>query len=248
MGGFAAQNAHAVGADLAAVLPNDDIAWYRKSHLLRLNISIFFLVFFSAATGYDGSLMNGLQSLEQWKLFMGSPRGAWLGFINAASLLGGCTVYPLITWICARYGRKMGVAFGYFWLFLGVGVQAGATNPTMFTLGRLLVGGVSSCFDVSAPCLITEIAYPTHRGFLTALYNTAYYVGMSYFTTTVKFFLTQAIPRILDRCVDNLWHKKLRQFLGVANPVSTSSLRPSSRLYWFRFCTRKSSLACFEGP
>ena len=204
MGELAARNAHAVGAELAAVLPNDGIVWYRKSHLLRLNLYIFFLVFFSAATGYDGSLMNGLQSLEQWKLFMGSPKGAWLGFINAASLLGGCTVYPLITWICAQYGRKMGVAFGYFWLLLGAGVQAGATNPVMFTFGRLLVGGASSCFDVCAPCLITEIAYPTHRGVLTAYYNTAYYVGMWYLTFMVNLFLTQEMPRILDRCMDNL--------------------------------------------
>ena len=183
MSGSNAQNAHAVGAELAAVLPNNGIAWYRKSHLVRL-----FLVFFSAATGYDGSLMNGLQTLEQWKFFMGLPKGAWLGFINAASLLGACTVYPLITWICAHYGRKMGIAFGYFWLLLGAGIQAGATNPTMFIFGRLLVGGASSSFDVSSPCLITEIAYPTHRGVLTAFYNTAYYVGMWYFTSWSNLF------------------------------------------------------------
>lgn len=246
-----AQNTHAVGAELAAVLPNDGIAWYRKSSLLRLNLSIFFLVFFSAATGYDGSFMNGLQALDQWKIFMGSPKGAWLGFVNAASLLGGCTVYPLITWICARYGRKMGIAFGYFWLLLGAGVQAGATNPVMFTFGRLLVGGASSCFDVCSPCLITEIAYPTHRGVLTALYNTAYYVGMWYFIsteTTVKLFLTKAILRIFDRCMDNLWHPQLWQFLGVATPVSASSLRPSGCLHWFGSRARKPSLACFERP
>jgi hypothetical protein len=41
----------AVGAELAAVLPNDGIPWYKKPHLLRLNFSIISIVLFSAANG-----------------------------------------------------------------------------------------------------------------------------------------------------------------------------------------------------
>lgn len=139
--------------------------------------------------------------------------------------------------------QKNGHCFGYFWL-LGAGVQAGATNPVIDTFNQLL-------FRCLSPCLITEIAYPTHPSILTALYNTAYDVGMWYFIsteTTAKFFLTQAILRISDRCMDNLWHPQLRQFLGVATPVSASSLRPSGCLHWFGSRARKPSLACFERP
>jgi hypothetical protein len=72
-----------VGSELAAVLPDDNVAWYRKKHLLRLNASIFCLIIVSSANGYDGSMMNGLQVLPQWQEFMSSPTGPWLGFVNA---------------------------------------------------------------------------------------------------------------------------------------------------------------------
>jgi hypothetical protein len=95
----------AVGAELAAVLPNDGIPWYKKPHLLRLSFSIISIVLFSTANGCDGSMMNGLQSLDQWQTFMNYPVGAWLGFINAAASLGSFSLYPFVAWICAQYGR-----------------------------------------------------------------------------------------------------------------------------------------------
>ena len=55
-----------VGEGLAGVLPHDSIPWYKKPSLLRLNFSIICLVAFSSANGYDGSMMNGLQTLPQW--------------------------------------------------------------------------------------------------------------------------------------------------------------------------------------
>lgn len=65
--------AKAVGSELASVLPNDGIPWYKKPTLLRLNISLFCLFLFSSANGYDGSMMNGLQALPQWEKFMNHP-------------------------------------------------------------------------------------------------------------------------------------------------------------------------------
>lgn len=47
----------------------------------------------------------------------------------------------------------------------------------MFVIGRLCIGGVSAFYGASAPLLITETAYPTHRGTLTAIYNSGWYVG-----------------------------------------------------------------------
>src|ERR1700744_3220841 len=128
MVGVVASNTKAVGAELSAVLPQDGIPWYQKLHLVRLNFSIFCLILYASANGYDGSMMNGLQALDQWQGFMGHPPGAWLGFIHEGQSLGAFFVYPLVAWICARFGRKIGVAGGYFWLLLGVGLQTGARN------------------------------------------------------------------------------------------------------------------------
>lgn len=36
----------AIGHELLAVLPNDNIPWYKKPHLLRLNFSLLSLVLF----------------------------------------------------------------------------------------------------------------------------------------------------------------------------------------------------------
>ena len=56
MGVSAATN-KAVGQELAAVLPQDNKAWYQRSHLLKLNLIILSLCQLSSCNGYDGSIM-----------------------------------------------------------------------------------------------------------------------------------------------------------------------------------------------
>jgi MFS family permease len=172
-----AAEAKIVGSELLAVLPRDGRPWYTKGSLLQLNFCLFSLILYSSANGYDGSMMNGLQALTQWQDFMQHPTGAWLGFINAIQSVGAFVGYPVVAWFVNRYGRKKSIAIGYFWLLLGVGLQTGATNQTMFIMGRFFLGQVTAWFAGAAPLLITETAYPTHRGVATALYNTGWYVG-----------------------------------------------------------------------
>jgi hypothetical protein len=59
------KNEDIVGSSLAAVLPATDKWWFQISHLLRLNIILLVPLLSSSVAGYDGSLMNGLQSLPQ---------------------------------------------------------------------------------------------------------------------------------------------------------------------------------------
>jgi MFS family permease len=166
-----------VGPELSAVLPENDPPWYKKSNLRRLmfcNISMFLL---GSANGYDGSMMNGLQALPQWQSFMDTPTGAWLGLINAVQSLGAFSAYPVAAYCANKFGRKKTMWIAFFWLLLGSGLQAGARNSTTFIFGRLFIGGVTCFFSSAAPLLVTETAYPTHRGSLTSLYGTGWYVG-----------------------------------------------------------------------
>ncbi|EEY22425.1 sugar transporter [Verticillium alfalfae VaMs.102] len=93
----------AIGDDLAELIPNDGVAWYRKRHLLRLNYYCLCMCLLAAANGYDGSMMNGLMALPQWFNFMNHPKGAWLGFINAIQALSSTLAYPMVAYFANRW-------------------------------------------------------------------------------------------------------------------------------------------------
>jgi MFS family permease len=115
-------------------------------------------------------MMNGLQALPQWKEFMHNPQGAYLGMVNAIQALGGCIGYPAMAQIANRWGRKIPIYIGCVIISLAVGLQTGAHNRDTFIASRFLVGLASGFFG-AAPILITETAFPTHRGKITAGYK-----------------------------------------------------------------------------
>lgn len=197
----------AVGGELLAVLPRDGIPWYKKTHMLKLHFCVLSLVMFceffpgpvqsnkltiaASANGYDGSLMNGLQALDQWRNFMDSPTGVWLGFINAIYWAGSGLTYLAMPWVSTRYGRKLGVYFGYGLLALGVGL-CGINNDVGFIMSRFFVGCASACFASTVPLLINEIAYPTQRGIANALFMCGWYVG----GTIAAFIVSENLLRL----------------------------------------------------
>lgn len=157
----------------------------------------------ASANGYDGSLMNGLQALHQWREFMDTPTGVWLGFINAIYWAGTGLTYLLMPWLSNKYGRKLGVYIGYCLLILGVGL-CGVNNEVGFIMSRFFVGCASACFASSVPLLINEIAYPTHRGIVNALFMCGWYVGgtiaafITFGTRHVEGNMAWRIPSILQ--------------------------------------------------
>ncbi|KAM0331231.1 hypothetical protein ACHAQA_002900 [Verticillium albo-atrum] len=151
--------------------------WWKERHLLKLNFIILSLVCFSSANGYDGSIMGGLLALKNWNEFMEQPTGTYLGWINAIYFLGSGIAFPAGAWVSNRWGRKRGIYIGYIFLVVGIVLQAAAQNEKMFTYARLLIGISSAWLSISAPVLINEIAYPTHRAIVSALYMCGYYLG-----------------------------------------------------------------------
>lgn len=166
-----------VGERSLAVLPKDGLPWWKKPHLLKLNYILLSCILFSSANGYDGSMMNGLQALPLWQDFMNHPKGTWLGFINAIQSVGGIVgIFPS-AWTIQHYGRKTGIYLGYLFLITGVILQTTAPNKACFIVARFFLGLASQFYANSASVLITETAYPTHRGICTALYNCGWFVG-----------------------------------------------------------------------
>lgn len=83
-----------VGPELAAVLPASTDPWYSTPHLAKLNAYLLVILFSSAGVGYDGSMMNGLQSLDTWTSYFNNPSAAQLGVINGVLNLGPVSSRP----------------------------------------------------------------------------------------------------------------------------------------------------------
>ncbi|KAF2091417.1 general substrate transporter [Saccharata proteae CBS 121410] len=166
-----------VGPALAEVLPVTDRYWFQTSHLLRLNMILLVPLLSSAVAGYDGSLMNGLQSLSQWKDYFGNPQGALLGTINAAQSIGSVIALPSVGYCSDKFGRKPVLVGGLLGIVVATVIQASSTTLAQFIVSRLIVGAAGMFVALPSPLLIAELAYPTHRGKYTASFWCMYYLG-----------------------------------------------------------------------
>ena len=125
----------------------------------------------------SGSLMNGLQSLTEWKDYFGNPTGAVLGVVNAAQSIGSVISLPFIGILSDRIGRRLTLLSGTIVIIIASIIQAASVRYGMFVFARVLVGIGSMLVVQPSPMLITELAYPTHRGKYTSAFWTIYYLG-----------------------------------------------------------------------
>ncbi|KAL0942055.1 lactose permease [Colletotrichum truncatum] len=159
------------------VLPQQLKPWWRNLHLVKLNLLLLIPLLSSGAVGYDGSMMNGLQALPQWRQYFNRPQGAILGLMNAIYPAGKIVALFIVAYVSDRFGRKRTMAVGAI-ACIGIPLlQAFAKTIPTFVVSRALLGFTTSFLSQPSPILITELAYPTHRAKITALYNTSFYLG-----------------------------------------------------------------------
>ncbi|KAK1966649.1 hexose transporter [Colletotrichum sublineola] len=168
-----------VGAALAEVLPQTDKYWFQQPHLLRLNVLLLVPLLSSSVAGYDGSLMNGLQSLQQWREYFGHPTGVKLGVVNAAQSIDSVLALPIIGYLADRLGRKPVLLSAIILIIIATIIQSTSINLPMFIISRLVVGFGGMFVVHPSLMLIAELAYPTHRGKYTLAFWTMYYLIMS---------------------------------------------------------------------
>ncbi|KAL3419463.1 hexose transporter protein [Phlyctema vagabunda] len=156
------------------------LPWWKQPYLRTLYFMMPFLFLGSTTLGYDGSLLNGLQTMDTWQEFFHHPTGSLLGIYGAMPGFGGLAVLPFAPYVADILGRKKGTAVGCIFIIMGAMIQAfpRADNPRpMFLAGRFFVGFGSNISNATCPLLITEIAHPKHRGKVTTMYNTLWYLG-----------------------------------------------------------------------
>ncbi|KAL1695129.1 general substrate transporter [Schizophyllum commune] len=151
--------------------------WYTNSRLVLLNACIALLLVTSATNGYDGAMMNGLQSLQQWQEDFDHLAGQELGILNAIQGIGGLIALPLSPYLNDGFGRRAGIVLGATIMIVGTVLQSASNTIQMFIGARFLLG-FGCCFAASAaPLLITEVAFPTQRAQATSLYNSLWFLG-----------------------------------------------------------------------
>ncbi|KAM0325855.1 hypothetical protein ACHAQA_007158 [Verticillium albo-atrum] len=155
----------------------DTAKWWRVRNLRILNLLLIFPMLSIFTQGFDGSMMNGLQSVENWRNYFGEPKGATLGLFNAAYPIGGLCAIPFISFVSDTFGRRVGLATGATICVIGATLQAAAQSLPMFVVARGILGCGTVFLGSSGAPLITEIAHPAHRATATALFNTSYALG-----------------------------------------------------------------------
>ncbi|EJD51331.1 general substrate transporter [Auricularia subglabra TFB-10046 SS5] len=155
----------------------DPTPWYRRKRLVALNIWIFILLITSYTNGFDGDMMNGLQTLKQWETAFNHPTGSRLGLLGAIQNIGGLAGLPFAPYVTDKLGRRAGILLGSIIMIIGTVLQTASQSVGMFIGARFLLGFGLTFATNAAPLLITEIAYPTHRAKLTSTYNSLWYSG-----------------------------------------------------------------------
>lgn len=131
-----------------------------------------------AAWGFDIAMTNSLQSLSAFNARFDHPEGARLGFYGASTQLGGAFTIFVAPVVIQHFGRRLMCLVGSTLVVAMAIMQTFALNFEMFVGGKLLLGFGSTCCQIAAPVLITELAHPRQRARITALYNTTIYIGL----------------------------------------------------------------------
>ena len=119
-------------SDVTHLHQQDTTPWYRKKNLRFLYLTLVpSALGVEMTSGYDGSVLNGLQAVQSWIDYFDNPQGAILGIITAAFSLGSVAAIPLVPWVNDRFGRKMSIKFGSLLILIGVVLQTASVNSEL---------------------------------------------------------------------------------------------------------------------
>ena len=191
------------GVMLKDVIPKRDKPWWRDWRLVKLNALLLCALLTQTAQGYDASMINGLQTLPKWTQFFGHPKGTRLGAMTFGTTGGILISIVVSSQICDRFGRRYPIFGGSVLIIIGSAIQAASVDYGMFVFSRFLVGFGLGIVSVAAPPLLSEVAYPTHRGKLVSFYLVSWPLG-----SLIAAWVTYGTFRM-----DNSWSWRLPSLL-----------------------------------
>jgi MFS family permease len=116
-------------SEISRLIEQDKTPWYRKKNLRTLYLTLVPAALgVEMTSGYDGSVLNGLQAVDPWNTYFNNPNGAILGIITAAFNIGAVCSLPFVPYCNDRWGRKFCVVFGSILITIGVILQTASVN------------------------------------------------------------------------------------------------------------------------
>ncbi|KAF9535147.1 hexose transporter [Crepidotus variabilis] len=157
---------------------HDTTPWYRKPNLRYLYFVLFpTCIGVEMTSGFDSSMMNGLQAVDSWNLFYNHPRSTLLGVMSAMYSAGAIVALPLIPFVSDGLGRRRAILFGSIIMVIGAVLQTAAQNFAMFVVARFILGLGIPFAIVAASSLLGELGHPKERAILGSLFNSCYFIG-----------------------------------------------------------------------
>lgn len=154
-----------------------DRFWWHYPGLRRLNFLLLGCIVCDLTNGYDGSMLNGLQSIDSWQTALGSPTGTRLGTISNGTRYGQLAALLIVAPLIERLGPRRPIAIGSCLLLIGVALQAASVNYAMFVTARVLIGFGNTIQNTACPILASELAYPYQRTKIVGIQNTTGSLG-----------------------------------------------------------------------
>ncbi|MCJ1402758.1 hypothetical protein MMC11_005979 [Xylographa trunciseda] len=152
--------------------------WTRRMFMLYGCLLV--ATFNSCINGYDGSLMGSINSYEQYRAYFGFPlsggtpsTGIVYAIYTIGNLVGSFAAGPATD----TFGRRWGMFSGALIIIIGTIVQATCTSLGGFMGGRFVLGFGVAITASAGPAYVSEMAHPTFRGTMTAVYNTFWFIG-----------------------------------------------------------------------
>jgi MFS family permease len=91
--------------------------------------------------------------------------------------VGALTGLVILPFLLDRFGRKPCLVFGSMFMLIGVALQSGSINFSMFVGARYILGFGDIIVICTAPLLITEIAPAQDRAILVTIAGATYHSG-----------------------------------------------------------------------
>ncbi|WVW85885.1 hypothetical protein I302_107923 [Kwoniella bestiolae CBS 10118] len=156
---------------------NTNPKWWLDPALRKLHFMLMMIAFCQITNGYDGSLINNLQSLSTWKESLHHPDANMLGVFGALQVVGGFIACFWASPIADRFGRRYSMLAGGLMIVAAGPLQGFSYSQAQYIIGRVFAGAGNVTAIVGAASLNNELAHPRTRPYITGCYNVIWYVG-----------------------------------------------------------------------